>query len=48
MKFPHLRNITCGAAPLGPDLHKEAHELLKIPIIQVWGLSETTGECQVN
>lgn len=41
---PHVRFLIAGAAPLGPDLHKESMALFGgKPIIQVWGMSETTG-----
>lgn len=41
---PHVRFLIAGAAPLGPDLHRDAMSLFGgRPIIQVWGMSETTG-----
>lgn len=37
-----LRDIWSGAAPLGADLEKEASERLGIPVVQGYGLTETS------
>lgn len=42
--YTALRHIVVGAAPLGATLQSEAMEALGgVPIIQVWGMTETTG-----
>ncbi len=35
--------VGTGAAPIGPDLQKEASEAFNVNLTQVWGMSETTG-----
>lgn len=38
-----LQKTATGAAPLGPDLQREASKALNCNVTQVWGMSETTG-----
>lgn len=38
-----LTRFITGAAPIGPDLQKEAMEAFGCPVLQVYGASETTG-----
>ena len=45
-QFRHMRNAVSGAAPLTADLQEAASKkmgLTEEPILQTWGMSETTG-----
>src|SRR5205814_367459 len=41
-KLGSLRIIMSGAAPLGSDLQQAASERLRCPIVQAWGMTETS------
>jgi len=43
----HLRALICGSAPLTQET-QEFFEMLQIPILQVYGLTETTGICTMD
>lgn len=42
-----LRALICGSAPLAPETQKFFH-MLGIPVLQVYGLTETTGICTMD
>ena len=44
---PHLRALICGSAPLAPETQQFFHTL-GIPILQVYGLTETTAICTMD
>jgi len=44
---PHLRALICGSAPLAPETQQFFH-MLGIPILQVYGLTETTAICTMD
>ncbi|MBZ5702004.1 MAG: AMP-binding protein [Acidobacteriia bacterium] len=44
---PHLRAIICGSAPLAPETQQFFH-MLGIPVLQVYGLTETTAICTMD
>ena len=41
--FPSLRSIAYGASPITPAVLRRSLEVLKAPLYQVYGLTETTG-----
>ena len=41
-KFPHLKYIFCGAAPLGPELTQAVEERLNVKIRQGYGMTEAS------
>jgi long-chain acyl-CoA synthetase len=43
----HLRALICGSAPLTPET-QQFFDLLEIPVLQVYGLTETTGICTMD
>jgi long-chain acyl-CoA synthetase len=43
----HLRALICGSAPLAPETQKFFH-MLGIPVLQAYGLTETTGICTMD
>jgi len=43
----HLRALICGSAPLTPET-QEFFAMLEIPVLQVYGLTETTGICTMD
>jgi long-chain acyl-CoA synthetase len=43
----HLRALICGSAPLTPETQK-FFAMLQIPVLQVYGLTETTGICTMD
>lgn len=43
----HLRALICGSAPLTQET-QEFFEMLQIPVLQVYGLTETTGICTMD
>jgi long-chain acyl-CoA synthetase len=43
----NLRALICGSAPLTQETH-EFFEMLQIPVLQVYGLTETTGICTMD
>ncbi|MGA2812675.1 MAG: AMP-binding protein [Candidatus Acidiferrum sp.] len=43
----HLRALICGSAPLTPDT-QDFFAMLQIPVLQVYGLTETTGICTMD
>src|SRR5258708_6423545 len=44
---PHLRALICGSAPLAPDT-QQFFLMLGIPVLQAYGLTETTGICTLD
>ena len=44
---PHLRALICGSAPLAPDT-QQFLLMLGIPVLQAYGLTETTGICTLD
>jgi len=44
---PHLRALICGSAPLTPET-QEFFDMLEIAVLQVYGLTETTGICTMD
>ena len=42
-----LRALICGSAPLAPDTQQFFH-MLGIPVLQAYGLTETTGICTMD
>src|SRR5437879_1424782 len=43
----HLRALICGSAPLAPET-QEFFLVLGIPVLQAYGLTETTGICTLD
>lgn len=43
----YLRALICGSAPLTPET-QEFFDMLQIPVLQVYGLTETTGICTMD
>jgi acyl-CoA synthetase (AMP-forming)/AMP-acid ligase II len=41
-RLDSLRNVSCGAAPLGADLHKAFEERTGLLLKQAWGMTEAT------
>ena len=44
---PHVRALICGSAPLAPDT-QQFFLMLGIPVLQAYGLTETTGICTLD
>ena len=44
---PHLRALICGSAPLSPET-QQFFLMLGIPVMQGYGLTETTGICTLD
>jgi long-chain acyl-CoA synthetase len=44
---PNLRALICGSAPLAPETQR-FFLMLGIPVLQVYGLTETTGICTMD
>jgi len=44
---PHLRALICGSAPLSPET-QQFFLMLGIPVLQAYGLNETTGICTLD
>jgi long-chain acyl-CoA synthetase len=44
---PHLRALICGSAPLTPET-QQFFLMLGIPVLQAYGLTETTGICTLD
>jgi long-chain acyl-CoA synthetase len=44
---PHLRALICGSAPLAPET-QQFFLMLGIPILQAYGLTETTAICTLD
>ncbi len=47
-RFPRLRALFSGAAPLGEGLTRELHERLGCPVMQGYGLTETSPGTHVS
>jgi long-chain acyl-CoA synthetase len=43
----NLKALICGSAPLPPET-QEYFRMLRIPVLQVYGLTETTGICTMD
>lgn len=43
----YLRALICGSAPLTPET-QEFFDMLEIPVLQVYGLTESTGICTMD
>jgi len=44
---PNLRALICGSAPLAPET-QEFFQMLGIPVLQAYGLTETTALCTLD
>jgi long-chain acyl-CoA synthetase len=44
---PNLRALICGSAPLAPET-QQFFQMLGIPVLQVYGLTETSGICTMD
>ena len=44
---PHVRALICGSAPLSPET-QEFFAMLGIPVLQAYGLTETTAICTLD
>jgi long-chain acyl-CoA synthetase len=44
---PHLRALICGSAPFAPET-QQFFLMLGIPVLQAYGLTETTGICTLD
>ena len=44
---PNLRALICGSAPLAPET-QQFFLMLDMPVLQVYGLTETTGICTMD
>jgi long-chain acyl-CoA synthetase len=44
---PNLRVLICGSAPLAPET-QNFFSMLSVPVLQVYGLTETTGICTMD
>lgn len=44
---PNLRALVCGSAPLAPET-QQFFLILDIPVLQAYGLTETTGICTMD
>jgi long-chain acyl-CoA synthetase len=44
---PHLKTLICGSAPLSPET-QQFFLMLGIPVLQGYGLTETTGICTLD
>jgi long-chain acyl-CoA synthetase len=44
---PNLKALICGSAPLTPET-QDYFRMLGIPVLQVYGLTETTGICTMD
>ena len=44
---PNLRALICGSAPLAPET-QNFFSMLGVPVLQVYGLTETTGICTMD
>jgi long-chain acyl-CoA synthetase len=44
---PNLRALICGSAPLAPET-QQFFLMLEIPVLQAYGLTETTGICTLD
>jgi long-chain acyl-CoA synthetase len=47
MVGPNLNALICGSAPLAPET-QDYFRMLSIPVLQVYGLTETTGICTMD
>jgi len=47
MMGEHLKAMICGSAPLTPET-QDYFKMLGIPVLQVYGLTETTGICTMD
>ncbi len=47
MAGENLKALICGSAPLPPET-QEYFRMLRIPVLQVYGLTETTGICTMD
>ncbi|HVI77241.1 MAG TPA: AMP-binding protein [Candidatus Acidoferrum sp.] len=47
MVGPNLKALICGSAPLTPET-QDYFRMLGIPVLQVYGLTETTGICTMD
>jgi long-chain acyl-CoA synthetase len=44
---PHLKALICGSAPLAGETQEFFH-MLSVPVLQAYGLTETTGICTMD
>ena len=47
-RFPSLRFLRCGSAPITPELHQQVEEAFGVPLVVSYGLSEATCASTMN
>jgi acyl-CoA synthetase (AMP-forming)/AMP-acid ligase II len=47
-RFPALRFLRCGSAPITPTLHQQIEEAFGVPLVVSYGLSEATCTSTMN
>ena len=47
-RFPSLRFLRCGSAPITPALHQQIEEAFGVPLVVSYGLSEATCTSTMN
>jgi len=47
-RFPSLRFLRCGSAPITPSLHTQIEEAFGVPLVVSYGLSEATCTSTMN
>jgi acyl-CoA synthetase (AMP-forming)/AMP-acid ligase II len=47
-RFPSLRFLRCGSAPIAPALHERIEEAFGVPLVVSYGLSEATCTTTMN
>ena len=47
-RFPSLRFLRCGSAPITPTLHQQIEEAFGVPLVVSYGLSEATCTSTMN
>lgn len=47
-RFPSLRFLRCGSAPITPTLHRQIEEAFGVPLLVSYGLSEATCTSTMN
>ena len=47
-RFPSLRFLRCGSAPITPALHEQIEEAFGVPLVVSYGLSEATCTSTMN
>ena len=47
-RFPDLRFLRCGSAPITPNLHRQIEDAFGVPLVVSYGLSEATCTSTMN